>query len=117
MWFDGYGWVLFDPTPGRGAPGAEEHTGAAAAQEEGNGTAGSATAEQCPDAHARAPSIHRPRPENGAPTGPTMPGNTVLAQQSDGGSSGGWILVAIILAIAGVGHRHAARAQPLVPAP
>jgi transglutaminase-like putative cysteine protease len=33
VWFDGYGWVLFDPTPGRGAPGAEQHTGAAAAQQ------------------------------------------------------------------------------------
>ena len=31
VWFDGYGWVLFDPTPGRGAPGAEGHTGVAAA--------------------------------------------------------------------------------------
>ena len=30
--FDGYGWVLFDPTPGRGAPGAEQHTAAAAQQ-------------------------------------------------------------------------------------
>ncbi len=33
VWFDGYGWVLFDPTPGRGAPGAEQHTGATAAQQ------------------------------------------------------------------------------------
>ena len=33
VWFDGYGWILFDPTPGRGAPGAEQHTGAAAAQQ------------------------------------------------------------------------------------
>jgi len=33
VWFDGYGWVLFDPTPGRGAQGAEQHTGAAAAQQ------------------------------------------------------------------------------------
>ena len=33
VWFDGYGWVLFDPTPGRGAPGAEQHTGVAAAQQ------------------------------------------------------------------------------------
>jgi transglutaminase-like putative cysteine protease len=32
VWFDGYGWMLFDPTPGRGAPGAEQHTGAAAQQ-------------------------------------------------------------------------------------
>jgi transglutaminase-like putative cysteine protease len=27
VWFEGFGWVLFDPTPGRGAPGAEAHTG------------------------------------------------------------------------------------------
>ena len=33
VWFDGYGWILFDPTPGRGAPGAEQHTGAVAAQQ------------------------------------------------------------------------------------
>ena len=38
VWFDGIGWVLFDPTPGRGAPGAEAHTGWPAAQAEpGNG--------------------------------------------------------------------------------
>ncbi|MEZ5256098.1 MAG: DUF3488 and transglutaminase-like domain-containing protein [Ilumatobacteraceae bacterium] len=29
VWFDGIGWVLFEPTPGRGAPGAEEYTGVA----------------------------------------------------------------------------------------
>ena len=34
VWFDGYGWVLFEPTPGRGAPGSEQHTGVAAAQED-----------------------------------------------------------------------------------
>ena len=33
VWFDGYGWMLFDPTPGRGAPGAEQHTGTAPAQQ------------------------------------------------------------------------------------
>ena len=32
VWFDGFGWVLFDPTPGRGAPGAEAHTGWQASQ-------------------------------------------------------------------------------------
>jgi transglutaminase-like putative cysteine protease len=26
LWFDGIGWVLFEPTPGRGAPGAEGYT-------------------------------------------------------------------------------------------
>ena len=33
VWFDGYGWMLFDPTPGRGAPGAEQHTGTSPAQQ------------------------------------------------------------------------------------
>ena len=27
VWFDGLGWVAFEPTPGRGAPGAEDYTG------------------------------------------------------------------------------------------
>lgn len=26
LWFDGIGWVGFEPTPGRGAPGAEQYT-------------------------------------------------------------------------------------------
>jgi transglutaminase-like putative cysteine protease len=32
VWFDGIGWVSFEPTPGRGEPGAEERTGVAPAQ-------------------------------------------------------------------------------------
>ena len=27
VWFDGVGWVAFEPTPGRGAPGAQNYTG------------------------------------------------------------------------------------------
>ena len=34
VWFDGIGWVSFEPTPGRGEPGAESHTGVPAAQDE-----------------------------------------------------------------------------------
>ena len=34
IWFDGLGWVPFEPTPGRGAPGAENYTGVAPAQDE-----------------------------------------------------------------------------------
>ena len=33
VWFDGIGWVLFEPTPGRGAPGSEQSTGVPPAQE------------------------------------------------------------------------------------
>jgi len=37
VWFADVGWVAFEPTPGRGAPGAETYTGVAAAQD-GDGT-------------------------------------------------------------------------------
>lgn len=37
IWFDGYGWVPFEPTPGRGAPRAEAWTGVPAAQDTGTG--------------------------------------------------------------------------------
>ncbi|MEP7113140.1 MAG: transglutaminaseTgpA domain-containing protein [Ilumatobacteraceae bacterium] len=99
VWFDGYGWVLFDPTPGRGAPGAEQHTGAAAAQEEGNGTPGGTRSEDTPTASIVPPTAPRDRPENEGPTGPTTPRNPVLTGTSDDGSSGGWILAALLLAI------------------
>ncbi len=34
VWFDGIGWVAFEPTPSRGAPGAEEYTGVPEQQDE-----------------------------------------------------------------------------------
>ncbi len=33
LWFDGIGWLYFEATPGRGAPGAEPYTGVPAQQE------------------------------------------------------------------------------------
>lgn len=33
VWFDGLGWVAFEPTPGRGAPGAEDYTNLTPAQD------------------------------------------------------------------------------------
>ncbi|MFT6764630.1 MAG: transglutaminase-like putative cysteine protease [Candidatus Aldehydirespiratoraceae bacterium] len=35
VWFDNIGWVPFEPTPGRGAPNAEEYTGVSQQQDEG----------------------------------------------------------------------------------
>ena len=49
VWFDGVGWVPFEPTPGRGAPNAQDHTGVAPQQDdrplddEGAGGAGGPT--------------------------------------------------------------------------
>lgn len=38
LWFDGIGWLAFEPTPGRGAPGAESYTGVPASQDESGPT-------------------------------------------------------------------------------
>ena len=47
VWFDGIGWVLFEPTPGRGAPGAEGYTSVAPAQDDSASPAdGDATGER-----------------------------------------------------------------------
>jgi transglutaminase-like putative cysteine protease len=35
VWFDGLGWVPFEPTPGRGAPNAEDYTGVEQQQDDG----------------------------------------------------------------------------------
>jgi transglutaminase-like putative cysteine protease len=56
VWFDGLGWVAFEPTPGRGAPGAEGYTGVAPAQDEttpapvepGEGDGGAPTVSEVP---------------------------------------------------------------------
>lgn len=101
VWFDGYGWQVFDPTPGRGAPGAESHTGVDAAQQEGNGTPGGNTSDNVPTPSFTPPSAPRDRPENEIPTGPTTPRKTLVSASSDGSSTGGWIVAALLLAIVG----------------
>ena len=99
VWFDGYGWQVFDPTPGRGSASAEVHTGVEPAQQEGNGTPGGTTGDNVPTPSFTPPSIPRDRPENEGPTGPTTPRNTSIASSSEGSSSGGWMIAAILLAI------------------
>ena len=57
VWFDELGWVSFEPTPGRGAPGAEDYTGVEADQDEsvpppvapGDGNGDSGTGAPVPD--------------------------------------------------------------------
>jgi hypothetical protein len=97
VWFDGYGWVLFDPTPGRGAPGAEQHTGEVAAQQEGNAPAGN-TPDNAPVPSVTNTTIPRDRPER-FPTGTTTPRKAIVTSASDGGSPGGWIVPGVALAI------------------
>ena len=98
VWFDGYGWMSFDPTPGRGAPGAEQHTGLVPAQQEGNGTPGTGTADSLPTPTLE-PRDQLPRPERDIPTGPTTPRNAAITNTGDGGSAGGWIVAALLVAL------------------
>ena len=98
VWFDGFGWVLFDPTPGRGAPGSERHTGDQAAQETGNGTTGGTIDQSAPTPTVQPPLSQRPSAENGPTGGGSVPAPT-LKNASDGGTSGTLIVVAILLLI------------------
>lgn len=67
LWFDGIGWVAFEPTPGRGAPGAESYTDVAAQQDDSpQGAPSGAT-----DPNA-APGPSTPSPVE--PTATTLPG-------------------------------------------
>jgi transglutaminase-like putative cysteine protease len=82
VWFDGVGWVPFEPTPGRGVPGAEAYTGIPAQQEGGilTGEADPATntggAEQ------------PPVPQTAQPTVPTLPIEGPLSSTGPGGALG-----------------------------
>jgi transglutaminase-like putative cysteine protease len=99
VWFDGYGWVLFDPTPGRGAPGAEGHTGVTPNQDTSNGTPGGVPEKNTPIVSSPPPSVPaRDRPDGGQ-TQPSTPRNPILKQPSKDGSNGGWIVTGIVLAI------------------
>jgi transglutaminase-like putative cysteine protease len=109
VWFDELGWVPFEPTPGRGAPGAEAHTGVDAAQdetvgggpdEEGNGDGdGDGTAAPAPAA------VAPPRP----PTDPDALGTPQAepaADTEETASGGGlswrtvWYGVLVLIALA-----------------
>ncbi|MET0323748.1 MAG: DUF3488 and transglutaminase-like domain-containing protein [Ilumatobacteraceae bacterium] len=58
VWFDGLGWVQFEPTPGRGAPGAEGYTGVPAAQDDSATQPGTGTGDEA----AEAPVVTAPVP-------------------------------------------------------
>jgi transglutaminase-like putative cysteine protease len=101
VYFPETGWVAFEPTPGRGMPGAESYTGVAAQQDDEAGETGTTTSTTAaptttaPPSGAEEPAAAQPpteRAESGA-GGPADP--------DDPGSGAPWPLV--VLAIAAVG--------------
>lgn len=100
VWFDSVGWVLFEPTPGRGAPGSETYTGVAASQDTSTGTpAGAGSPDPAPSTSVSTQVT--PTTEPDLDTGPR---GTVPAGSSSGGSSGGgmtstgWVVLALLAA-------------------
>ena len=111
-------WVLFEPTPGRGAPGAEQHTGDRRGAGRRHRHRRRQHVGEHPDADVhpadRSPAIDRR-------TGPTGPDDTARSRSrqrtSDGGSAGGWIILAIVLAVLAWVVAMPRVHQPLVTAP
>jgi transglutaminase-like putative cysteine protease len=100
VWFDNVGWVLFEPTPGRGAPGSEDVTGAPEGQDNTPVEVGTGTGDNPP------PATSGPRatgttlrdlegPNGGAPATTVRP---PLSGSGNGGSGATpWVLLAIAL--------------------
>lgn len=104
VWFDGIGWLSFEPTPGRGQPGADVYTGLSPAQEANDpgdaGTGGATTATTV----ARAPGAPTiPPGERGAPGDPATPDSVPAPQTTPAGGNDSpvalWVLG--ILAVIG----------------
>ena len=104
VWFDGLGWVLFEPTPGRGAPGAESYTGLDPAQDTSTGSEGDGQGDQpVPEEPAAAepptgPTTLPPIPEEDAAPATPIPADPVEPASSDSGND--WILLALLGAAA-----------------
>jgi transglutaminase-like putative cysteine protease len=113
--FPGSGWVAFEPTPGRGIPGAEAYTGVAAAQDDSGGPPVTTTT---------------PAPTTSSPTDPTETTPPATSEPSRTRTTGGadrgddptagppwWIVlvaVAGLLAAGALRVRRRTRSAPVV---
>jgi transglutaminase-like putative cysteine protease len=102
VWLNGFGWVAFEPTPGRGAPGAEAWTGRPALQSDGDQVSPPPTAAPEPESPTSPTDPTNTAP---APTTPAPPANSdqqVMASGDGAAPSGGslwpWLALAVALA-------------------
>jgi transglutaminase-like putative cysteine protease len=86
VYLQGHGWVAFEPTPGRGAPGAEDYTGVPEAQETADPattatTAPSTATTGAEDAPGPGDPPETPEGDEGTATGPSAPGKPSLLRR------------------------------------
>ena len=97
VWFGSLGWVMFEPTPGRGAPGSEAVTGVAAAQATGPtpGPTGPSVA-TVPRTTVPKPTVTTVRPtgNGGASASTTVPS---IGGTGGGGKNRPWGVLAWVL--------------------
>ncbi|MFM2078472.1 MAG: hypothetical protein RJA49_2362, partial [Actinomycetota bacterium] len=93
VWFDGIGWVAFEPTPSRGNPDAAQYTGVLAQQDDSRGAnspngPNNSTAPTSPVSVIRDPNASTTLPGGGRPSGGSGGSTTSVPRLSGGGSSG-----------------------------
>jgi len=96
LWFDGVGWVAFEPTPGRGSPDGVSYSGVSPAQDDSGGVRGNSnsptpstsiadrpgdpeSSTSVPGGSGAAPSTTAPRPRVGGGSSGTGPGLLLFA--------------------------------------
>jgi transglutaminase-like putative cysteine protease len=100
IWFDGVGWVAFEPTPSRGIPGVEDITGVPAQQDTTPAQAGGGDDGDAPVTVPRPPSTvfspieTVPRP---AATTPPRPQPAVPVPAAAGDEGGGGVAIALLV--------------------
>jgi transglutaminase-like putative cysteine protease len=104
VWFDGLGWVPFEPTPGRGAPAAEDYTGIEPQQDTSGGDGNAVADDTEPEIAPTIPNEFAEGPR--APNLPEDVAETSAAVVEDSPSNGnrlGQFLVVLLLVALALG--------------
>ena len=99
VWFDGVGWVAFEPTPGRGSSDSQPYNGIEPSQDN-TGDLGDTATSPTPDTMVIDEGVDTPTDVAGVDDPPTTP--TSLPEPSAGGSrsDGRWRLLLVLVTLA-----------------
>ena len=102
VWFDGVGWVAFEPTPGRGQPGSQQYTGVPP-QQASSTSPGGVTPVTAPAPTPTPTSVAGGASTTTTPTSASSSPSTTAAPRpvgSNGAASGGVSLMMLIIGVA-----------------